>query len=117
MAISTTTATTATAANTAAATADAAADAAANTFANAADAAEQTWVQCEDCEKWRRVRGGQPTSCRWRCHDNRNDALHASCDVPQAIVSIAMVGRMVGRATVISPVLPASRAVSRRISL
>jgi hypothetical protein len=117
MAISTTTATTATAANTAAATADAAADAAANTFANAADAAEQTWAQCEDCEKWRRVRGGQPTSRRWRCHDNRNDALHASCDVPQAIVSIAMVGRMVGRATVISPVLPASRAVSRRISL
>ena len=93
-----------------------AANAATNTAA-AADAAEQTWVQCEDCEKWRRVRGGQPASRRWRCQDNRDDARHASCAVPQAIVSIAMVGMaVVVIAIVISPALSSRISPYLRVS-
>ena len=120
--VATTTTTGTTAANaTAADDADDAADADAD-----ADA-EQTWVQCEDCDKWRRVRGGQPTPRRWRCRDNRDDARHASCSVPQAIGSRVMVGTvMAGRAILLSPLsaslrisvyLGASRCVSMHLGV
>ena len=112
VATTTTTGTTAANATAAAAAAAAAADADADADADA----EQTWVQCEDCEKWRRVRGGQPTPRRWRCRDNRDDARHASCSVPQAIGSRVVVGTvMAGRAILLSPLSPhlsASQCIS-----
>ena len=48
------------------------------------DEPEQTWVSCDDCEKWRRVIDSQSlrSARRWRCSDNR-DAGHSSCATPQ----------------------------------
>ena len=86
-------------AGTTAATADAGSAAAAAAVAvvaaaagaDAADAAdtsddepEQTWVSCDDCEKWRRVVNSQSlrSARRWRCRDNV-DARHKSCAAPQ----------------------------------
>ena len=73
-----------TAADTAAADDDDTAAAAADT---SDDEPEQTWVSCDDCEKWRRVADSQflRSARRWRCGDNR-DHRFSSCVTPQAIV-------------------------------
>ena len=49
------------------------------------DEPEQTWVSCDDCEKWRRVIDSQSlrSARRWRCSDNR-DNRYSSCATPQA---------------------------------
>ena len=48
------------------------------------DEPEQTWVSCDECEKWRRVTDSQSlrSARRWRCSDNR-DNRHSSCATPQ----------------------------------
>ena len=41
----------------------------------------QTWVSCDNCEKWRRV-AHEPEADNWRCSDNP-DTEHITCSVPQ----------------------------------
>ena len=50
---------------------------------------KQTWVSCDECEKWRRVvlatSGTKERVARrkaWKCGDN-SDARYSSCDTPQ----------------------------------
>ena len=62
------------------------------------DEPEQTWVSCDECEKWRRVTDSQSlrSARRWRCSDNR-DNRHSSCATPQVRWRASGLGRGQGQ--------------------
>lgn len=48
----------------------------------------QKWIQCNSCEKWRKVPYGLDDSDlpdSWQCRDNVWDAQYTSCDVQQQV--------------------------------
>jgi hypothetical protein len=45
-----------------------------------------TWVECDRCKKWRRLRGATDAKKlppKWYCNMNKNDPAHARCSAPE----------------------------------
>ncbi len=60
------------------------------------DDPNQQWVQCEACEKWRKVAAEVDADALpklWLCKMNTWDAARASCDVPQETSSAEIDGK------------------------
>ncbi|KAL7532377.1 hypothetical protein ACHAWF_004115 [Thalassiosira exigua] len=55
-------------------------------FGQTAGASNATWVECDRCKKWRRLRGvvdARKLPSRWYCSMNRNDPERARCSAPE----------------------------------
>ena len=49
----------------------------------------QIWVECAECNKWRRVPPLSDENVKWRCADNV-DARYNSCATPQELSNEAI---------------------------
>ena len=69
---------------------------------------EETWVMCDDCEKWRRVTVTSLRDCAktWRC-ENNPDARFASCEAAQEL-SNDEIDQLLGLAPKPAPTGPAA---------
>merc|ERR1711937_24553 len=55
-------------------------------FGQTTGASNSTWVECDKCKKWRRLRGVVDHSKlpkKWYCSMNRNDPERARCSAPE----------------------------------
>ena len=55
-------------------------------FGQTAGASNATWVECDKCKKWRRLRGvvdAKKLPSRWYCSMNKNDPERARCSAPE----------------------------------
>lgn len=55
-------------------------------YGNSNASVNSTWVQCDRCQKWRRLRGvqdGKKLPTKWYCSMNKNDPERASCSAPE----------------------------------
>ena len=55
-------------------------------FGQTTGATNSTWVQCDKCKKWRRLRGvvdEKKLPTKWFCSMNRNDPERARCSAPE----------------------------------
>ena len=55
-------------------------------FGQTTGASNSTWVECDKCKKWRRLRGVVDQSKlpkKWYCSMNRNDPERARCSAPE----------------------------------
>mmetsp|Transcript_5654 Transcript_5654/g.12025 ORF Transcript_5654/g.12025 Transcript_5654/m.12025 type:complete len:246 (+) Transcript_5654:117-854(+) len=55
-------------------------------FGQTTGASNSTWVECDKCKKWRRLRGVVDDSKlpkKWYCTMNRNDPERARCSAPE----------------------------------
>lgn len=55
-------------------------------FGQTTGATNSTWVQCDKCRKWRRLRGvvdEKKLPTKWYCSMNRNDPERARCSAPE----------------------------------
>lgn len=55
-------------------------------FGQTTGASNATWVECDKCKKWRRLRGvvdAKKLPSKWYCHMNKNDPDRAKCSAPE----------------------------------
>lgn len=55
-------------------------------FAQTTGSSNATWVECDKCKKWRRLRGvvdAKKLPSKWYCHMNKNDPERAKCTAPE----------------------------------
>ena len=55
-------------------------------FGQTAGSTNATWVVCDKCEKWRRLRGvvdAKKLPSKWYCSMNKNDPERARCSAPE----------------------------------
>merc|ERR1711933_443269 len=55
-------------------------------FGQTTGTTNSTWVECDKCKKWRRLRGVVDTKklpSKWYCAMNKNDPEHAKCSAPE----------------------------------
>ena len=55
-------------------------------FGQTTGATNSTWVECDKCKKWRRLRGvvdEKKLPTKWYCSMNRNDPERARCSAPE----------------------------------
>ena len=55
-------------------------------FGQTAGSSNATWVECDKCKKWRRLRGvvdAKKLPSRWYCSMNKNDPDRARCSAPE----------------------------------
>jgi hypothetical protein len=55
-------------------------------FGQTAGGPNATWVECDKCKKWRRLRGvvdAKKLPSKWYCHMNKGDPERAKCSAPE----------------------------------
>ena len=57
---------------------------------------EQEWVQCDRCDKWRKIDAAWRKGDKWECKMNFNDPLRASCEAEEQLGEDAGGGDDVG---------------------
>ena len=58
----------------------------ASIFGATAGCSNATWVECDKCKKWRRLRGvvdAKKLPSKWYCHMNKGDPERAKCSAPE----------------------------------
>ena len=58
----------------------------ASIFGATAGSSNATWVECDKCKKWRRLRGvvdAKKLPSKWYCHMNKGDPERAKCSAPE----------------------------------
>lgn len=58
----------------------------ASIFGATAGGSNATWVECDKCKKWRRLRGvvdAKKLPSKWYCHMNKGDPERAKCSAPE----------------------------------
>eukprot|EP00986_Skeletonema_menzelii_P003349 scaffold1019_cov146-Skeletonema_menzelii.AAC.7 len=61
-------------------------DAEISIFGQTAGSSNATWVECDRCKKWRRLRGvvdARKLPSKWYCSMNKNDPERARCSAPE----------------------------------